>query len=142
MERKIWNFRSLRFTKNPSIHLEEVWEPLKFNWNKCKLETVSFGHGITTTPLQAAAVYAALANGGKKVKPSLLVSDIKENHEKLISGDNSKKINKILRKVVNEDNGTAHLADVHGYYVGGKTGTSQNYKFKDMIKHFYIISQT
>ena len=86
--------------KNPSIQLEEVGEPLKFDWNKCKLETVSFGHGITTTPLQAAAVYAALANGGKKVKPSLLVSDIKENHEKINSGDNSKKINKILEKLL------------------------------------------
>ena len=56
----------------------------------------------------------------------------------MISGDNSKKINKILRKVVNEDNGTAHLADVHGYYVGGKTGTSQNYKFKDMSLNTFI----
>ena len=51
--------------KTSDIELEEVGTPIKFDWNKCKLETVSFGHGITTTPLQATAVYAALANGGK-----------------------------------------------------------------------------
>ena len=51
---------------------------LNFNWNKCKLETVSYGHGITITPLQATAVYASLANGGKMIKPSL----IKKNKKK------------------------------------------------------------
>ena len=41
------------------------WELLYlFVWNKCKLETVSYGHGITTTPLQAATAYASLINGG------------------------------------------------------------------------------
>ena len=50
--------------KRPDLQLEEIGNPIKFNWNKCKLETVSFGHGITTTPLQATSVYASIANGG------------------------------------------------------------------------------
>ena len=54
--------------KNPDIQLEEVGNPIKFNWNKCKLETVSYGHGITTTPLQAASVYASLSNRWKHYK--------------------------------------------------------------------------
>ena len=37
-----------------------------------KLETISFGHGITTTPLQVTALYAAMSNGGKLIKPSLI----------------------------------------------------------------------
>ena len=45
--------------KSPDLQLEEVGNPIKFKWNKCKLETVSFGHGITTTPLQAVTVYAS-----------------------------------------------------------------------------------
>ena len=52
-------------------------------------------------------------------------------HPILVSKKTSGQINNILRKVVTEKEGTASLADIHGYYVGGKTGTSQNYKFKN-----------
>ena len=113
--------------KSSDIQLEEVGNPLKFNWNKCKLETVSYGHGITTTPLQATAVYASLANGGLKIKPNLIKGKIDKKQTRLISKKTSENINRILRKVVTEDQGTAKLADINGYYVGGKTGTSQNY---------------
>ncbi len=113
--------------KSSDIQLEEVGNPLKFNWNKCKLETVSYGHGITTTPLQATAVYASLTNGGLKIKPNLIKGKIDKEQTRLISKKTSENINRILRKVVTEDEGTAKLADINGYYVGGKTGTSQNY---------------
>ena len=52
--------------------MEEVGVPHKVKWNNCKLETVSFGHGITTTPLQATALYAAIINGGKLINPTLI----------------------------------------------------------------------
>ena len=64
--------KKTKLTKDPEIELEEVGFPHKFEWNRCKLETVSFGHGITTTPLQVTALYAALVNGGKLVTPSLI----------------------------------------------------------------------
>ncbi len=117
--------------KSSDIQLEEVGNPIKFNWNTCKLETVSYGHGITTTPLQATAVYASLTNGGFKIKPNLIKGKIKKDQTRLISKKTSEKINRILRKVVTEDEGTAKLADINGYYVGGKTGTSQNYVNKN-----------
>ena len=123
--------------RNPDIQLEEVGKPIKFDWNKCKLETVSYGHGITTTPLQATAVYAALSNGGKIIKPNLVKSENK-SYGNLISESTSKKINNILRKVVTADEGTAKLADVFGYNVGGKTGTSQNYKDKNNNLNTFI----
>ena len=41
-----------------NFDIEEVGEPIPFKWGKCKLATVSFGHGITTTPLQLAKAYA------------------------------------------------------------------------------------
>ncbi len=126
-----------RLLKNPDIQLEEVGNPLKFNWNKCKLETVSYGHGITTTPLQATTVYAALVNGGKIIKPNLVKSENK-NYGRLVSKNTSTKINSILRKVVTEKEGTAKLADVNGYFVGGKTGTSQNYKNKNENLNTFI----
>ena len=111
----------------PELQLEEVGNPLKFNWNKCKLETVSFGHGITTTPLQAATVYSTLANGGNIIKPSLTRNKDKKYYGRLVTEKTSKSLNNILRKVVTNKDGTASLADINGYYVGGKTGTSQNY---------------
>ena len=123
--------------KTPDVQLEEVGNPIKFDWNKCKLETISYGHGITTTPLQATAVYAILANGGKIIKPNLITKK-SENYGSLISEDTSSKLNDILRKVVTEDEGTAKLADISGYQVAGKTGTSQNYKDKNANLNTFI----
>ncbi len=124
--------------KTPDIQLEEVGSPIKFNWNKCKLETISYGHGITTTPLQATAVYSSIVNGGKMIKPNLIKNEKTEIKNRLFSEKTSKKINRILRKVVTDDEGTAKLADVHGYQVGGKTGTSQNYKNKSENLNTFI----
>ena len=124
--------------KKPKLQLEELGNPINFKWNKCKLETVSFGHGITTTPLQAATVYASLANGGRMIKPSLIKRKNFKSQEILVSKKTSKKINDILRKVVTEKEGTASLADVNGYYVGGKTGTSQNYQNKNENLNTFI----
>ncbi len=124
--------------KSPDLPLEEVGRPINFEWNKCKLETISFGHGITTTPIQATALYATLSNGGKIIKPSLIKKNLIEEKERLISKKTSEKMNNILRKVVKEKEGTASLADINGYYVGGKTGTSQNYKNKNENLNTFI----
>ena len=56
--------------------------PHQLKWNKCKLETISFGHGITTTPLQVTALYAAMINGGKFVTPSLIKDRKLKKHKK------------------------------------------------------------
>ncbi len=52
--------------------IEETGKPLPFKWRNCKLKTVSYGHGVTTTPIQLAKGYAILANGGYDVKPTLI----------------------------------------------------------------------
>mgnify|MGYP001360248956 CR=1 FL=1 len=142
--RKIGEEKYKQFLKNsellksPSIQLEEVGRPLKFDWNKCKLETVSYGHGIATTPLQALAVYAALTNGGAIIKPNLIKNKKNNNYGRLISKKTSDDINKILRKIVTDEEGTASLADAYGYNVGGKTGTSQNYNNKSENLNTFI----
>ncbi len=111
----------------PELELEELGTPLNFNWNKCKLETISYGHGIAVTPLQATATYSALVNGGNYIKPTIVIKEKYKKEKKIISAQTSKKINTILRKVVTDKEGTASLADIYGYDVGGKTGTSQKY---------------
>ena len=132
-----------KLTKNPEIELEEVGVPHKLKWNKCKLETISFGHGITTTPLQATALYAAMSNGGKLIVPSLIKNRKIENSKEIISNETSIKLSKILRKVVSSKDGTASLADKDGYYVGGKTGTAESYgDKKNRINTFISIFPT
>ena len=116
-----------KLTKNPSIELEEVGSPHQLKWNNCKLETISFGHGITTTPLQVTALYAAMSNGGNLITPSIVLDKKNKIKNKIISNETSIKILNMLRKVVSSDDGTASLADKDGYYVGGKTGTAESY---------------
>ena len=103
--------------------IEEIGRPLPFKWRNCKLKTISYGHGITTTPIQLARGYAILSNGGYQVNPTLIKK--KSNNlkrKKILNDDVSPKINSILRKVVTD--GTASLSDVEGYEIGGKTGTA------------------
>jgi len=129
--------------KSPALEIEEVGVPHKIKWNKCKLETISFGHGITTTPLQAASTYSAIVNGGKLIKPSLVRNRKNLETKKIISMETSKELNSILRKVVSSKNGTAHFADKKGYYVGGKTGTAEGYgNKKDRINTFISVFPT
>jgi cell division protein FtsI (penicillin-binding protein 3) len=132
-----------KLLKSPELELEEVGVPHKIKWNKCKLETISFGHGITTTPIQAVSTYSALVNGGKLVKPSLIMNREKLEIKNLISQETSKSVNSILRKVVSSKNGTAYFANKDGYYVGGKTGTAEGYgDRKSRINTFISVFPT
>ena len=109
------------------FHIEEVGKPIPFRWGKCKLATVSFGHGITTTPLQLAKGYSIITNGGYDIKPTLIKRDLntKQQKKRFLKEGVSEKINPILRKIVSTKEGTAEFANVSGYEVGGKTGTAQ-----------------
>ncbi len=128
--------------------IEEVGQPLSFKWGKCKLATSSFGHGITTTPLQLAKGYSIISNGGYDIKPTLIK---KNNFQKIIKNKIlidgvSESINPILRKVVSTKEGTAGFANIKGYQVGGKTGTAQKTKVggysKNKVNTFAAIFPT
>ena len=139
---KYKNFlNSLDLLNKFDFDLEEVGTPLSFNWGKCKLATTSYGHGITTTPLQLARAYAILGNGGYKIKPVILQreKEFSIQKEQIISEDTSNKINKILRKVVNLDEGTANFADIEGYEVAGKTGTALKYNSNAKLNTFVSL---
>ena len=108
-----------------NFDIEEVGKPIKFNWGKCPLATAAFGHGITTTLLQLAKAYSIIVNGGYDIKPSLIKKNINSQKKKILNEEVSKKILPILRKIVTTKEGTASLANVDGYEIGGKTGTAQ-----------------
>ncbi len=105
--------------------LDEIGEPIPFKWGKCKLATTSFGHGITTTPLQLAKGYSIITNGGYDLNPTLIKSNEKKERKKILSSKVSNSINPILRKIVSTKEGTANFANIPGYDVGGKTGTAE-----------------
>ena len=107
-----------------NFDIEEIGKPLTFKWRDCKLKTVSYGHGVTTTPIQLAKGYAILSNGGYEIKPTLIKKNFYNSPKiRILNKNVSSQINKIFRKVVTH--GTARLSDVDGYEVGGKTGTAQ-----------------
>lgn len=110
----------------------EFWK----DWAESELVTRGFGQGLTTTPLQVAMAFSALANGGYLMKP-LLVEEIRfsegdvqtfypEKVRKVISDETYHTIKAMLLNAVN--NGIARGARVWGYTVMGKTGTSQTYR--------------
>jgi cell division protein FtsI (penicillin-binding protein 3) len=125
--------------------IQEVGKPIPINWGKCKLATVSYGHGITTTLLQIAKGYSIVTNGGYDIQPTVIEKNLikKYSQKRILNEGVSDKINKILRKVVTSKEGTAELANVEGYEVGGKTGTAQiskNGKYtRDKINTFAAI---
>tara|TARA_B100000029_G_scaffold114314_1_gene106812 strand:+ start:3403 stop:5139 length:1737 start_codon:yes stop_codon:yes gene_type:complete len=129
---------SLKLLETIKFELEEIGTPLSFRWGKCKLATTSFGHGITTTPLQLVKAYAILSNGGYEIEPYILKKnkDFKKKKRQIISQETSSSINLMLRKVVSTSEGTANFADVEGYEVGGKTGTAIKYGSKAKLNTF------
>ena len=108
-----------------NFDIEEVGKPIKFNWGKCPLATASFGHGITTTLFQLAKAYSIIVNGGYDIDPSLIKRSLNIKKKKILNEEVSKKILPILRKIVSTKEGTASLANITGYEIGGKTGTAQ-----------------
>lgn len=100
--------------------------------------TASYGQGITATPIQMIRAYAVIANGGYLVKPTM-IKEIRDANGQIIrpqipapnrvfSERTSLLLSAMLGSVV--ENGHGKRAGVKGYYVGGKTGTSQVAKEK------------
>ncbi|KIN64581.1 Penicillin-binding protein [Sulfitobacter noctilucicola] len=95
-------------------------------WTDLSTVTISYGHGLSTSPMHLAAGYAAIANGGYKVKPTLLKQDKPVQGPRVMSERAARDGRNMLRAVVAK--GTASFARVPGYFVGGKTGTADKPK--------------
>ncbi len=93
-------------------------------WSGSSIGNIPVGQGLTVTPMQLAAGYAALANGGVEVTPYVArTAAPTEPGRRVISKRTSAIVRKMLQGVVDE--GTGHLARIPGYTVAGKTGTAQ-----------------
>ncbi|MEQ8293674.1 MAG: penicillin-binding protein 2 [Roseovarius sp.] len=95
-------------------------------WSELSTMTISYGHGLSASPLHLASAYATIANGGHKVTPTLLRQPKGQLGPAVMSEQTAAKSMAMLRKVVSE--GTASLGDVNGFAVAGKTGTADKPK--------------
>ena len=100
-----------------------------------ELATIAFGQRFEITPLQLITAVSSIANGGTYVKPRIVkkiinsqtgeVTDIPvEKQERVISEETAKNVLSMMQSVVEE--GTGRNAQVEGYNIGGKTGTSED----------------
>jgi cell division protein FtsI (penicillin-binding protein 3) len=91
-------------------------------WPEIVTITTSYGHGMSASPMHLAAAYAAIANGGVMIKPTILKREGATTGVRVMSEETAMEAVKMLRRVVTE--GTASLGEVPGYEVAGKTGTA------------------
>ena len=94
------------------------------DWSTFEQATLSFGYGLSVTPLQLARAYAVLANDGVRLPVSLLKLEDPPRGERVVRQSTARSVVNMLEAVVSRD-GSAPLAAVPGYRVSGKTGTAK-----------------
>jgi cell division protein FtsI (penicillin-binding protein 3) len=105
---------------------ENAFPIIPARWSELTTVTASFGHGIAVTPLQASMAIASIVNGGFLIRPTFIKGSPVE--ERIISRNTvTPQTSEALRFLMrlNAEVGSAKKADVPGYFIGGKTGTSE-----------------
>ena len=128
-ERQQGFLTSLGFTKATPVELSEAPSGVPLlprNWSEISTMTISYGHGLSSSPLHLATGYASLLNGGTRVEPTLIRRATPQNGPRIVSEAVSTQARDMLRQVVVR--GTASFGEVSGYEVGGKTGTADKPK--------------
>ncbi|MEP3246844.1 MAG: penicillin-binding protein 2 [Sneathiella sp.] len=118
--------RKLGLLDKPVIELPEVGAPiLPPRWNTLETMTISYGHGLSVSPLQLSSAIGTVVNGGRFVRPTILKSNglEKEEGKQIIRKRVSDVVRRLMRLVV--EKGTGKQAAARGYLVGGKTGTAE-----------------
>ncbi len=100
---------------------EKATPSLPRRWGEATTATVSYGYGVSVTPLHIISAFSAIVNGGVYHTPTLLKNRHGEGR-RVVSAKTSATMRKLLRGVVTK--GSGRRADVPGYEVAGKTGTA------------------
>ncbi|WP_370259465.1 peptidoglycan D,D-transpeptidase FtsI family protein [Idiomarina sp.] len=92
-------------------------------WSDFELATLSYGYGLSATTLQLAKAYTMIANGGRDMPLTVFRRESKPESEQVFNPDNTRAVLHMMERVVSD--GTATAAQVPGYRIAGKTGTSR-----------------
>jgi cell division protein FtsI (penicillin-binding protein 3) len=95
------------------------------SWGQLEKATISYGYGLSVTPLQVAQAYAALANDGRLMPPTFVKGGGQAGRQ-VMDPQIARRVLHMLESVT-EPGGSATRAAVRGYHVGGKTGTSRKF---------------
>ena len=118
--------RSLGLMNKLSLEIPELGKPqVLMDKNILSTMTISYGHGISITPMHLTSATGTIVNNGVKVEPTLIKGKAQKKNELIISKETSIKMKSIMRLVVSNKNGTAKKAEAPGYLIGGKTGTAE-----------------
>ncbi|MGC9402963.1 peptidoglycan D,D-transpeptidase FtsI family protein, partial [Vibrio genomosp. F10 str. 9ZC157] len=98
--------------------------PNRRRWSKHEIATLSFGYGLTITPLQLAHAYATLGNYGEYQPIHIIENNQQDLSRQVIDSDNARLVLEML-ETVTQPGGTATRAAVPGYRIAAKTGTSR-----------------
>src|SRR5262245_55701623 len=127
VEHHKWFLRKLGQLDRLRTELPESAEPIvPKRWGELNTVTIAFGHGLSVAPLQAVMGISALVNGGYLIPPTFMKrteAEARALAKQVIKPETSEKMRYLMR--LNAEKGTAKKADIEGYYVGGKTGTSE-----------------
>jgi cell division protein FtsI (penicillin-binding protein 3) len=94
-------------------------------WSGTTKGTMSYGYGMSATPLQIAMVYASLGNGGKLIRPTFVKGERNEPRQ-VLDPEIAHEVMRMMQTVT-EPGGTATQAAILGYHVAGKTGTARKF---------------
>ena len=115
-------------------------------WDMLTKTRMAFGQSVSVTPIQMVMGMSVIANGGKLMKPRLVLSKGEgsavseaDSFREVVSEKTAKFVSSALEKVVSQQ-GTAPLARVEGFPVAGKTGTAQKSGPHGYLDNHYIVS--
>ena len=111
--------------------------PAKDTWSALTYPSLAFGQGFAVTAVQLTSVFATLANDGVRIAPKLIDAYVRPDgtsqatsmgeQTRVVSKKTARTVRRMMERVVSDD-GTAPLAAIPGYRIGGKTGTAERFE--------------
>lgn len=121
--------KKLGFLSPLRLELPETGSPqYPQTWREINAVTISYGHGLSVTPVHVATAVSALVNGGTKYAPTIVKRDAPPEGERIVSAKTSDAIRALMRLIVVD--GSGRQADAKGYLVGGKTGSAEKITYQ------------